>query len=163
LDKIAARVEEGFFPLAPAEKNSFLVVLRDDKGLVLQSDNLLTAVSSGPNCLALRLEGEGEEAVLLYRASFLTWTLWRFGLCALGAAALALARVALFPAWFSWFAFSVGIEPGTFDIILAAGIAFGAVGWPLLLVAFHRPVLRDGLERVFEEVARSKGTPCKRV
>lgn len=149
IDRLAARVESGLFPMASAGRNRYAITERLGTRLRFQSVGIATGINIGLNDVAVRVDDRAPE--ISYEVSYWAWAKYSLFLCAGIAGVLGLVLLATL----------LGLPmsyghlhlPTTLLLpIFVPMTLFWGVLWPWILIALHKRPAAKCLTRILDEV-----------
>jgi hypothetical protein len=149
IQRLAARVSQGLFSMAPASRNRYVVVEQSDTALRFRSDSVLTGINIGLNDVRIQVDHAGGE--IQYDVSYWTWAKYSIFLClGLGVA----MGVMLLTPLFGLYLFPKDQYPPLLIIKVAIipMIVFWGLIWPWILIPFHKRPSAKCLTRIIDEV-----------
>lgn len=143
-ERMARRVETGLLVPGSRRRADYVVRRQTPDAISFGADGLLTAYAFGLNEVELRREGSSR---IKYQGSFVLWARLAVVQGMVVAAAILVLALAV-PAARD----QVVVTPGGWPALIAIAAFFG-LAWPWLLIAFHRRVVAQSLERIVRQVA----------
>ncbi len=149
IDRLAARVESGLFPMASPGRNRYTITERLGTRLRFRSVGILTGINIGLNDVAIRLDDRNRE--ISYDVSYWTWAKYSLYLCGGIAGVLGLALLATLLG-VPMFGGDARLPTNLMLLVSVPMILFWGVLWPWILIALHKRPAAGCLTRIFDEV-----------
>jgi len=149
IEKLAARVDKGLFPVASSARNRYRVVERSDDSLRFCSVGLPTGINIGINDVNIQVARQSGE--IRYGATYWTWARYNIFLC-LGIG-LSLGVVLLTPLLGLYLLPKEQYPPlSVMKIAILPMVIFWGLAWPWILVLIHKRPAKRCLTRILDEV-----------